>query len=184
MTSDVVIRRAGLTDVESIIALADARAVDPGQRPDAERGFLVSRFDRDTYERLVATVDHAYVLEDDGEIQAFVIGYSDHWIDPGDLVGQAIRRHMAAPFVLIKQVCVALDRMGRGYARTLYDAVRQASVGLPCCAAVVLDPPNDASVAFHESVGFRKILELSAPDGMQRGVWATTGNQAAAADEM
>ena len=136
----------------------------------------MSSFDIDRYRELLEIVDHAYVLEADGSLQAFVIAYTDDLIDSADAVGQAIRRRVGATFVLIKQVCVAPESMGRGYARTLYDVVRAKSGGLPRYAAVVLEPPNSASVAFHECLGFRSVLEVEAPDGMPRGVWAHTGN--------
>lgn len=63
-------------------------------------------------------------------------------------------------FVYVDRIVVAEDVRGKGHARLLYaDLIEQASAAghesIVC--EVNLDPPNPASDAFHESLGFRQV---------------------------
>lgn len=63
-------------------------------------------------------------------------------------------------FVYVDRVVVAESARGRGIARALYEQlIRQATTdGYPViCAEIYYDPPNPASDAFHESMGFVEI---------------------------
>ncbi len=174
MDPRTTIRRTTPDDADRLAELAGALTLDPA-RPDAARGFLVSQFDATDYRRLAVEADHAFVLEANGAIRAFVIAHGDERIGSDESVGREIRRRVATSFVLIKQVCVEPSSTGRGYAAALYDTVARAAGGLPRFAAVVLEPRNDASVRFHERLGFGPLFEVQAPDGMRRGIWGTTG---------
>jgi uncharacterized protein len=63
-------------------------------------------------------------------------------------------------FVYIDRVIVAPERRGRGIARKLYQALLAAAAraghSLVGCE-VNLDPPNPASDAFHEALGFVEV---------------------------
>ena len=63
-------------------------------------------------------------------------------------------------FVYIDRVIVAPAKRGRGIARGLYEelfaAAEQASHSLVACE-VNIEPPNPASDAFHEALGFSEI---------------------------
>ncbi len=67
-------------------------------------------------------------------------------------------------FVYIDRVIVAPDRRGRGLARGLYAALfaaaAQAGHSLVGCE-VNVEPPNHASDAFHEALGFAEIGRAS-----------------------
>ncbi len=63
-------------------------------------------------------------------------------------------------FVYVDRVIVAPDKRGRGIARSLYGelftAAAQAEHRLVCCE-VNVEPPNPASDAFHEALGFTEV---------------------------
>jgi predicted GNAT superfamily acetyltransferase len=71
-------------------------------------------------------------------------------------------------FVYVDRVIVAPKRRGRGVARKLYDDLFAAAVhaghGLIGCE-VNLDPPNPASDAFHEVLGFTEVGRATLPGG-------------------
>lgn len=63
-------------------------------------------------------------------------------------------------FIYVDRVVVAESARGRGIARELYERlIEQArDDGYPVvCAEIYYDPPNPASDAFHESMGFVEI---------------------------
>ncbi|MBV8636831.1 MAG: GNAT family N-acetyltransferase [Candidatus Eremiobacteraeota bacterium] len=63
-------------------------------------------------------------------------------------------------FIYVDRVVVAESARGRGLARALYERlIGQARAdGYPVvCAEIYYDPPNPASDAFHESMGFVEI---------------------------
>lgn len=63
-------------------------------------------------------------------------------------------------FIYVDRVVVAASSRGRGIARTLYDRLfEQARAdGYPVvCAEIYYDPPNPASDAFHDSMGFLEV---------------------------
>lgn len=166
------LRRAELHDVPVLHAMADRFLLSRLDPEAIERhGFLVSNFGAATYRSFLERADHFYVLEDEEGIGAFILAYGSDC--PEDDEDQAeIRRRYPGPFVLIKQICVRPERSGRGYAARLYDYVLEASGGLPQFAAVVLEPYNPPSVAFHERMGFREMFRLRAADGMLRAIFA------------
>lgn len=166
------IRRAAGQDVPTLHAMADRFLLSQLSAPERDaRGFLVSNFSLDRYRRFVDDADYFYVLEDEGGIAGFVLAYGSDRIGPDETVNRTIADRHPAPFVLIKQICIAPERGGRGYARRLYDHVLEASGGLPQFAAVVLEPLNQPSVAFHERLGFREVFQIVAPDGLPRGIY-------------
>lgn len=166
------LRRAAARDVAAIAAIQ--RAVRLGAREKAEAaraGFLATDFSETDYARLVAWADHVYVAEGAGGIDAFVLAYTSERIDDEDPVSAATLERLSGPFVYIKQVGVRPEAQRRGLARRLYDHLRAAAGNQPCAAAIVLDPPNEASSAFHRSMGFRRAFDVDSPDGRGRALW-------------
>jgi len=69
-------------------------------------------------------------------------------------------------FAYVDRVVVAPAARGRGLARALYAALeaRARAAALPAlCCEVNLDPPNPASMAFHEGLGFAPMGEATDP---------------------
>lgn len=65
-----------------------------------------------------------------------------------------------ARFVYVDRVVVAESARGRGIARRLYEQLieRASADGYPVlCAEIYFEPPNPASDAFHEAMGFNEV---------------------------
>jgi len=73
-----------------------------------------------------------------------------------------------ASFVYIDRIIVAASARGQGIARLLYDdlflAAQQAGHERVVCE-VNIEPPNPASEAFHETMGFREVGQASIHNG-------------------
>jgi predicted GNAT superfamily acetyltransferase len=68
-------------------------------------------------------------------------------------------------FVYVDRVVVAEHARGQGLARLLYEDLTD---GRPICSEVNIDPPNPASLAFHEKLGFVACGESSDPRNNKR----------------
>ena len=77
-------------------------------------------------------------------------------------------------FVYVDRVVVSPAARGRGLARALYDSVFAAATAATAAgiARVVceinVEPPNPASVRFHEALGFCRIGDAALPEGAKR----------------
>ncbi|TVP53482.1 MAG: hypothetical protein EA349_13585, partial [Halomonadaceae bacterium] len=94
------IRPAVLADIPRIHAIADQyllSSLTPEQV--ARHGFLVSNFTHDQYRQKVAEADGFLVLTRGGNIEAFMLAYSDSLITSGDAVSYSLKSHHPAPFV-------------------------------------------------------------------------------------
>lgn len=167
------IRRATPADVAAIAAIQDIVRLGERETAEAARaGFLATDFTEADYARLVTWADHVYVVEGPGGLEAFLLAYRGERIGADDVVGTAIRERIKQPFLYIKQVAVRPDAQRQGLARRLYEHLRAVAPGRPFAAAIVIDPPNDASSAFHERLGFRRVFDVASPDGRGRAIWS------------
>lgn len=111
---------------------------------------------------------------DSQSLQAIIAIAYCAWLTPGRdamLIAMNERSNYESPnfrwfsqrydrFVYVDRVVVAESARGRGLARSLYERlIRQAREdGYPVvCAEIYYDPPNPASDAFHDSMGFVEI---------------------------
>ncbi len=138
----------------------------------ARRGFLVSAFTESDYRRFITYDDHFYVGLIEDSVIGFVLAYRRAFIDRSEWLNWRLREHFQHDFTLIKQVAVHPARIGLGFGVELYEHLLRLTDPLPALAAIVLVPPNEISIRFHERFGFVKIAEGTPPDGMPRGVWA------------
>lgn len=136
-----------------------------------EDGFLVSNFAENDYQDFLQRANHFYILLEDKNVQGFVLAYSSDCIQGGEWLHLLIKSRHPDPFIIIKQICIRADRTGRGLATLLYQHLISRAPGLPFFASIVLEPPNHRSIMFHEKFGFKKIFQITPPDGMLRGIW-------------
>ena len=107
---------------------------------------------------LVDLCDMAVVAEQDGEVMGFLLG-----VEPGRPYQSENYRFFESqgvPHFYIDRVVLAEPARGRGFGRELYREVfRQAALRgyqrVTC--EVNLNPPNPASLAFHEAMGFAPV---------------------------
>lgn len=170
--AQVEILRARPEHVAAIAALAAARGLDRAPDPSAavRDGFLVSDYTEDTYRQRLTTAEHFYVALKGDDLVGFILAYSDAHLAPDEWLNRRIRTGLGS-FLVIKQICVAGDAARRGIASHLYHHVLDQWTTSPVVAAVVADPPNHASTAFHRKLGFQTLTELTPPDGRLRKVW-------------
>jgi uncharacterized protein len=108
---------------------------------------------------LRALLGNAFYARRIGEMEALLIALDEThpaYASPNYLWFRARRSR----FVYIDRVVVAESARGRGHARQLYaDLIEQAkAAGHDCIVCEVnVDPPNPASDAFHQALGFRQV---------------------------
>jgi predicted GNAT superfamily acetyltransferase len=174
IVSSIKISPVREADIAAVHAIAEAWTLENLETP--ESGFLVSSFSLAQYQQFLSEPNVFVKAEVDGEIVGFLYGFSSEHIKPSDIVNSLVRYNLTEPYFVIKQVCIARDHPAtRGVAATLYDWVK-AEVGGVITAAVVLEPANPRSIAFHEKQGFKQWFELEPPpdpDGATRlrGIW-------------
>lgn len=110
------------------------------------------------------------MLEDLGEVQGFVLAFHEHELNFDHIVNQRIRHHAKNDYIVLKQVCIKRKAQKQGYGRRLYEHLMSV-VEKDIYLAVVLDPPNQASLQFHHKLGFKKIFEVYAEDQRKRGIF-------------
>ena len=165
------IRRITVEDGGAVAAIASELSFERQRRSNHSTGFLVSEFDANDYAGLANDADHFYGIDEGGKLIAFVLAYG-RGVATEDEMNGFVRQIYDADVVIVKQVAVSKSWHRRGIATLLYrhliDVVGQRLI----CAAVVNDPPNNASARFHEKLGFRlDRTDVPAPDGLPRAIW-------------
>lgn len=167
------IRPATGQDVPAVHSLAEQWVLQGLSRVEArDYGFLVSNFTPAEYRRFTQVANAFYVLEEAGQVEAFILAYTDDRISPDDPVSLSIQDcDSSERFLLVKQICSRRGGNTRGAATALYQFVSEEFQGIPQYAAIVLEPENIRSIRFHEDRGFTRCCERDAPDGRRRGIW-------------
>lgn len=153
-----------------IVALASRLALTDATEEPSERGFLVSGLEESEYRKYLTQAEHFRVAVVDGAVAAFLLAYSSAAGEAGWFDRQVAAR-CPGPHGIIKQIAVDPGLAGRGLATALYRRLLAETAGLPLFAAVVLEPPNRRSIAFHERLSFTEIARLPHPDGMPRAIY-------------
>ncbi|WP_309500430.1 GNAT family N-acetyltransferase [Streptomyces shenzhenensis] len=167
----IEIVRATQEHVPKILELARSRSLQ-GADPAAasQEGFLVSEYTEEVYRAQVVRAEHFYVAVKGSDVLAFLLAYSDERIEQDEWLNRRIKTTLGS-FLVIKQVCVARDAARQGVASLLYHHVLEQWTSSPVIAAVVSEPPNQASTRFHRKLGFEELTRLRPPDGRLRTVW-------------
>ncbi|WP_301125306.1 GNAT family N-acetyltransferase [Streptomyces cacaoi] len=169
----VEIVRAGEEHLQQIVRLAESRNLSTTDRTDTgatEGGFLVSAYTEADYRARLGTAEQFYVAVKGGEVLAFLLAYTSDQLEPDEWLNHRIKITLGG-FLVIKQVCVARGAARLGIGSMLYYRVLEHWQESPVIAAVVNDPPNEASSRFHHKLGFQELTQLTPPDGRQRVVW-------------
>jgi Leucine-rich repeat (LRR) protein/ribosomal protein S18 acetylase RimI-like enzyme len=170
------VRPATVRDGKAIAELAGSLAIENvGEVSKDSMGFLVSGYTTEEYEDFARRVDHFLVVDTGEQIVAFLLAYgSDKVIVAKEELNAHIKAKLCPDFVVIKQICTHRDYMGKGYAQLLYKELFARMLLVyhdkppPVFTAVIKEPLNTRSVAFHKLTDFVSIATYTPTDGMGR----------------
>ena len=169
----ISIAPAAAWDLPDIVALAGVRRLEADTRgPAPPDGFLVSDFAIEDYRTFQQQARHLLMARIDEQLAGFLLAFASEDSVHRGTVDRWLAERFERPFLVVKQVCVDQRFTRKGVASRLYQSVFQTNPERHLFAAIVLDPPNPGSVEFHERLGFAKLCEIDADDGLRRGVWS------------
>jgi predicted GNAT superfamily acetyltransferase len=135
----------------ALLALNNAHAVELSFADEPRMGLLV---------------DEAFLAARVGEIDALLLAFAPDAAYDSANYGWFAKRY--ASFVYVDRVVVAPAARGRGLARDLYAhlfATARAAGYERIVCEVNSDPPNPASDAFHQALGFAPVGEAALENG-------------------
>jgi predicted GNAT superfamily acetyltransferase len=132
---------------------------------NAQAGVSVAPIDRELLDCHYANAAYFRVAESGGRLAGFLIAF-DHEAGPGN-AGYSWFRERGQPFIWVDRIVVAPEFRRHGLGRVFYaDVMSFAEVRVPVLGCQIsLDPPDDASLRFHASMGFREMAQLPVPEG-------------------
>jgi predicted GNAT superfamily acetyltransferase len=146
-----MIRDITNADLPAVLALNNAHAAE------------VNALGEDALAALVAVAARARIV-DGGH--GFLIALGERTPVQGPNHAWFVARLPA--FLYIDRIVIAPGSRGLGHARRLYDDLAAIAGDLPLCCEVNLVPPNPASLAFHDRLGFTTCGEGDDPRNGKR----------------
>ena len=141
-----------MTGVLRPITVADHHAVLELNERHVE---LLSPLDEARLAALLAVAENASVIDADGAFAGFVITFAAGSAYDGENFDWFSERY--DDFCYLDRVVIHEDFRRRGLASAVYDEL-ESSCGRSLFALEVnLDPPNDASLAFHRARGYTEV---------------------------
>ena len=121
--------------------------------------------DGDRYRWFLAEAELAWAAELDGQLAGFVLVLAPGLDYPSDNYRWFSQRWEV--FCYLDRIAVAASARRTGVGTAIYDAVEAhaAAEGRPVLLEVNVDPPNDASLAFHAGRGYQEVGRLRHDDG-------------------
>lgn len=123
---------------------------------------LLAPLDRSRLEELVGLADRADVIELDGAFAGFVITFRSG--TEYDSVNYRWFGQTYGDFYYLDRVVLHERTRRRGLATRVYDELEAATDAPLFALEVNLEPPNEASLAFHRNRGFAQVHEQLAGD--------------------
>jgi uncharacterized protein len=127
----------------------------------------VARLELEELQRLVALADVAWVASRGTDVVGYLLAMSS--ASPYD--GEEFKFFLAKldePFLYVDQIAIATHARRSSIASRMYRVLtrwsRQRNIARLCCE-VNIQPPNAASLQFHEEAGFVRFGELETVDG-------------------
>ena len=99
-------------------------------------------------------------------LPAFVIAFDERTPSRGPNHAWFLAREPA--FLYVDRVVVAATAQRLGLGRRLYQDLLTIADGRPLCCEVNIEPPNQASLTFHERLGFTPCGEATDPRNQKR----------------
>ncbi len=167
----MLVRKAQPEDLDAIYRIASENAManlKPSRLKNS--GFLVSNYAREQYEQYIINNELFFLLEEHGEVQGFLLAFHDHELDFDQIVNKRIQKHAKNNYIVLKQICIRRLSHKKGYGRRLYEYL-MSMVEKDIFLAVVLEPYNEASIRFHDKLGFKQVFTVQGEDQLKRGIF-------------
>ena len=171
----MIIRVAEQRDLDGIVSLAEEWELkDPnaGESEDTVQGFLVSGYSKEDYKAFLESgaVLLVAAANGSGELAGFLLAGDPTLFRWSAYLQASLSREDFESVLVIKQICAKRMQVRRSLGSSFYRYLSDTFPGRVLAAAIVLEPPNTASIRFHEKLGFVKMLEFS-EDGIKKGLW-------------
>ena len=172
----VKIRDVLPSDLQAVASLQDQHLLSKVS-PEHQRkmGFLVSGFKLSDYKTFQSYAEYFNLLLVGEEPAAFLLAYnSEHINAEKEELNHYIRTQVClTPFILLKQVSTHPRHVRKGLATKLYIHLKEVAreKKRPIYTVIVKEPRNEVSIAFHEKLGFRFVLEYTPKGQMPRLVY-------------
>ncbi len=163
-----MIRKPNKQDANRIYEIAKENTLDAKKKHRG--GFLVSNYPLETYQNYIETLEHFYVLDIENKIVGFLLAFKEENLDLSLTVNRFIKNRAKSEYLILKQICIAINDQRKGYATLLYQHFMD-TIDIDIFLAVVLKPYNEPSMKFHEKLGFNLVWELIAEDSKPRGIF-------------
>lgn len=126
---------------------------------------LLAPMDREAYRWFLREASCAWGAEVDGELLGFVIVLPPGLAYPSRNYAWFSDRY--ATFAYLDRVAIDAQARRQGLGTAIYDAVEQHSADelVPLLLEVNVEPPNHASLAFHDARGFSEVGTLAHDGG-------------------
>ncbi|AKV00118.1 acetyltransferase, GNAT family [Labilithrix luteola] len=143
------------------------RDIEPADLPallalNNDHAAEVNALTHEALARLVAIAASARTIDGGG----FLVAFDEKTPAQGPNHAWFIERQPA--FLYVDRVVIMAQARGRGLARRLYEDLASVAAARPLCCEVNLEPPNAASLAFHERLGFAPCGEAIDPRNGKR----------------
>lgn len=164
----MLIRRALPADGRAIHAIAQRFHVQRiPEDLNAGQGFLLNLHPEEEYARRIEASPNCVVAETEGVVAGFITAYPIEtcrpWIDARDVTYAYILEQAGPEDLLLDQIGVLPEFIGRQVAASLYREFERSASGRAVWLDIVHGPVrNQRSVRFfHERFGFRLVREMS-----------------------
>ncbi len=142
------------------MGLTRTRALRPGDHPavlalNEDFVELLSPLDEVRLQQLLAWSDQALAVELDGGFAGFVLTFAAGAAYDGENFAWFAARH--DDFLYLDRIVLAPHTRRQGVASAVYDELERGCGRPVLCLEVNLDPPNEASLAFHRGRGYVEV---------------------------
>ncbi len=165
---NIKVRKATINDVEDILRIASAKSLKRLNKDSLKDGFLVSDFSKKDYIHFLKYADFCFVAEKADEVVGFSVSYLSTNDKIEDSIKDVLKDYQKGTYIIGKQMA---SLNGSNAALNLIKVMIDLADFRPIINAIVLEPFNEKSVALHEKLGCKKIVEFTPKDGLLRGVW-------------
>lgn len=162
----MIISKVTSADIPKITALQAQFLI---ANTDAKNGFLVSAFSEQEYLHFIEKYEFFYKAVEGDRLLGVVMAFHSDNVDPKDINNSLLRNTVMGDCVIIKQIFVSPDTLGKGVAAELYNHLFSKTGDLPTVCVIVIEPFNGRSCYFHKKHGFVEYLNFT-PNADKDGV--------------